>query len=349
MTTPKPDPNNAAPDDRETQAAGWVLRCDRQLSAAEQDELSDWLARDPRNGQAFARHRRNWQRLDHLAEWRPEHSDQPNPDLLAPRFGARRGRFFRPTLLALASAAIVILAALMFFPRARQNDTPLVAGVIQRTLDDGSVVELNRGAVITVAFTPEERRVQLVQGEAHFRVTKNPARPFIVSAAGLTVRAVGTAFDVSMRASTLEVLVTEGRVQVNHSTDDEARFHAGGSTAPPVILVPQLDAGQRVVVSLTSRNEPLQVTTLTAGEVDQLLSWQHRLLDFTATPLGEVVSEFNRRNAVQLVLTDPSLVELRVSATLRSDNVEGFVNLLKAGFGVQVERYGQSEIRLTRP
>jgi len=343
-----PDPNDPAPDDREEQAAGWVLRCDRKLTAVEQDELSEWLAQDPRHGQALTRHRRNWQRLDQMAEWRPEHSDQPNPDLLAPGFGVRRWNYFRPALITLAAAAIVLLAALIFPRSVRQNDTPLMAGVIQRTFDDGSVVELNRGAVITVAFTPGERRVQLVQGEAHFKVTKNPARPFFVDAAGFTVRAVGTAFDVSMHASTLAVLVTEGRVQVNHSTDDEVRSHIGGSIASPVILVPQLDAGQRVVVSMTPGNEPLKVTSLTAGEVNQLLSWQHRLLDFTAAPLSEVVAEFNRRNAIQLVLSDPTLAKLRVSASLRSDNVEGFVNLLEAGFGVHAERYGQAEIRLNR-
>jgi transmembrane sensor len=80
-----------------------------------------------------------------------------------------------------------------------------------------------------------------------------------------------------------------------------------------------------------------------------VLAWQHRLLDFTATPLGEVVAALNRRNATQLVLADPGLAALRVSGSLRSDNVHGFVKLLETGFSVRAERRGDAEILLNRP
>ena len=80
--------NEPVPEAIAQAAAAWVLRCDRGLTAAEQDEFSDWLASDPRHGEQLARHRRHWQRLEVLAQWRPEHSVRPNADLLAPP-GAR--------------------------------------------------------------------------------------------------------------------------------------------------------------------------------------------------------------------------------------------------------------------
>jgi transmembrane sensor len=58
------------------------------------------------------------------------------------------------------------------------------------------------------------------------------------------------------------------------------------------------------------------------------------------------VAAFNRRNAVQLVVIDPELAAVRVSASLRSDNVDGFVRLLEAGFGARAERRGDAEILL---
>ena len=64
--------------------------------------------------------------------------------------------------------------------------------------------------------------------------------------------------------------------------------------------------------------------------------------------LLEIVAEFNRRNVVQLVVMDPELASLRVSATLRSDNIHGFVRLLEAGFGTRAEQRGESEILLRR-
>jgi transmembrane sensor len=110
-----------------------------------------------------------------------------------------------------------------------------------------------------------------------------------------------------------------------------------------------LAARQRAVVAITPSAAPPEIATLTPGEIARVLAWQHRLLNFTATPLGDIVAAYNRRNATQLVLADPGLAALRVSASLRSDNVHGFVKLLETGFGVRAELRGDSEILLSRP
>jgi transmembrane sensor len=117
------------------------------------------------------------------------------------------------------------------------------------------------------------------------------------------------------------------------------------SPAPETAI---LTARQRVVVSLSGQAGPPQIATLTRGEIDRVLAWQHRLLDFTAAPLTEIVVEFNRRNATQLVLLDPELAAVRISASFRSDNLAGFVHLLEAGFGVRAERRGEAEIVLRK-
>ena len=213
-----------------------------------------------------------------------------------------------------------------------------------RTLPDGTLVELNRGAELTVAFTEAERRVRLERGEAHFAVTKNPARPFIVIAAGVDVRAVGTAFNVRIDAATVEVLVTEGQVGVNRAPGTPARPADSASTESAL----QLTVRQRAVVSLQPDAPPPQVATLTKGEIDRVLAWQHRLLDFTAAPLCNIVIEFNRRNVVQIVVSDPELANMRISAAFRTDNIDGFVRLLEAGFGAVAERRGPYEIVLRR-
>lgn len=353
-----------APLDRiEHEAAAWVLRSDRGLTASEQDAFSEWLAADPRHGAQLARHRSHWGRLDRLAQWMPEHSERPNPDLLAPP--PRRLLRFAPVVVTLAAAAAI--AAFLLVPKSPENatvsaGTPAVARVApaavsgQRVLDDGTVVELNGDAAITVQFTATERRVRLERGEAHFTVTKNPARPFIVNAAGVDVRAVGTAFNVRVAATAVEVLVTEGRVGVERvavpseilrdGPDADALERSAGHRKEEQPL--QLEARQRAVVSLGASAPPPQIDMLTLGEIDRVLAWQHRMLNFTAAPLHEIVAEFNRRNRVQLVVADPDLATVRISATFRSDNLDGFVALLEAGFSARAERRSETEIVLRR-
>lgn len=329
------------------EAAAWVLRCDRGLSAAEQDEFSVWLAADPRHGAQLARHRRHWQRLDGLARWRPEHGERPNPDLLAPPRAIRFpiwARWAMP-LAAAAALALAYISGTADRPqpaavRGRGSITVHTDPNRSRVLPDGTAVELNRDAVIAERFTTTERRVMLERGEAHFVVTKNPARPFIVHAGGIDVRAVGTAFNVRVEAAAVEVLVTEGRVGVER---------APAGALPPGGEKPlELAARQRAVVSRGAPVEPPQVATLTPGEIERVLAWQYRLLDFNAAPLSAIAAEFNHRNAVQLVVTDPELAALRISAAFRSDNVDGFVRLLEAGFGVRAERRSEIEIVLVR-
>jgi ferric-dicitrate binding protein FerR (iron transport regulator) len=87
-------------------------------------------------------------------------------------------------------------------------------------LPDGTRVELNAGTEFVVEFTPGVRAVRLVRGEALFAVPKNPARPFVVGAGAVSVRAVGTAFAVRHGAAVVGVLVTEGRIAVERTGGD---------------------------------------------------------------------------------------------------------------------------------
>jgi transmembrane sensor len=337
------DHKPAATSDAVTQqAADWVLRLDRGLTPSEQDAFSSWLAVDPRHGAALARQRQVWRRLDRLADWRPEHGRVPNPDLLAPRDQARR----RPFLLVAASLAAAAALALAWISRSPAPPAPaaetLVAAapaVVSRMLPDGSTAELNRGARLTLAFTPAERRVLLEQGEAHFSVTSDPSRPFVVAVRGIEIRAVGTAFNVRLGDEGVEVLVTEGRVQV---VPPPTAPGAGAAT------LPLLGARERLVFAPEPSSRLPQLATLTPGEVERVLAWQHRMIDFNAVPLADVVAEFNRRNATQIRLRDPELGTMPVSASFRSDNVEGLVALLEAGFGLKAEWRGTEEVLLRR-
>ncbi|MBL9187413.1 MAG: FecR domain-containing protein [Opitutaceae bacterium] len=349
---PSPAPQDFSEERAADEAAAWVLRCDRGLTPEEQDDFSHWLARDSRHREQWARHRRHWDRLAPLAQWRPEHSARPNPDLLAPAARPKRWVW----LLAPLAAAASIVLFLSLWPAVTPEvggPAPVASTVVRepastrRILEDGSLVELNQGAVLHPEFSATARRVRLEHGEAHFTVTKDLARPFIVTAGGVDVWAVGTAFNVRFDTASLEVLVTEGRVRLSEVRPTAPAFHEPAASLPKP-LVPALDAGQRVVVSLTGEAQQPRIATLTAGEIERVLAWQHRMLEFTSAPLAEIVAEFNRRNRVQLAVSDPELAAVRISASFRSDNVDGFVRLVELGFGVQAERRGASQIILRK-
>jgi transmembrane sensor len=324
------DPKPATTDNTDAVAAEWLARRDRGLTAAEQDAYLQWLRSDPRHGAALARLEQAWGALDALTCWQPGHSVQPNPDLLA----LPRQRVSRRIPAGLAAAAVLAAGLFLLWPAREPAGPPpapatVTAGYERRLLPDGSVVELNQGAAVTVDYSAAGRRVELIQGEAHFTVVKNPDRPFVVQAGLVAIRAVGTAFNVRLEPDTVEVLVTEGRVRVDKPVSP---------TAGPAAELPLLEAGQRAIIATVDAAMQTVVAPVSVEDIATALAWQPKRLEFFETPLDEVLTEFNRHGGPQLVIGDPSLVALRVGGSFRADNAEAFVRLLEGGFGVQAER-----------
>lgn len=326
-------------------ASEWLARRDRGLTPAEQDAYLQWLAENPAHGRVIAQLEKAWGFMDRLEQWRPAHSAQPNPDLLA-KPHSRRIWFLSGAL----AAAAVIAVALVWQPFGQAEVTPVAAPTAKlvrnsevRKLADGSTVEMHRGSDISVDFSGTERRVRLLGGEAHFTVAKNMERPFIVDAGGVAVRAIGTSFNVKLQPGSVEVLVTEGTVRVDQPAV---------SSDP---IVPALTIGERTSVSLVPVAAPVapEVIRVDEVEMERRLAWQGLRIEFNDSPLAEAVAEFNRHSGgprIDLAPGAAELAQMKIGGSFRADNVEAFVRLLETGFGVGAERTATGRILLrTQP
>ena len=332
----------------ERMAADWTLRIDRGLTPQEQDEYTEWLAEDPRRREAMALYQWGWDEFDRLAGLQTTHHARLDPDLLAsgsdfaPKAHAKHKLL--PWFAALPVAAALALTVYLSWPSSEpagleiKPDLELMARIEQRTLEDGSRVEINRGAEVEVAYNSDNRLVYLKKGEANFEVAKDPNRPFIVNVAGVDVRAVGTIFSVKLSEDEVGILVTEGKVSVQTFNPD----------SNPIDPQPEsfLEVGQKAIVNLRSESPQVEVLSLSDPEIEEATLWRPRLLDFDAAPLGEIVDAFNRSNPIQVVLGDPSLEMVSLSSSFWSDNVEGFVRLMESSFGMEAEWRGSREIVL---
>ncbi len=335
----------------ELAASEWLARMDRGLTAEEQDQYTEWLAKDAAHRKAVARYQMDWEDYDRLAGIHLKGHARIDPDLLAPgHLPPGKGRKLIRKILGFSAIPFTALAALVFYVTLTQpkdssglNLQPaveLLARIEQKTLEDGSVIEINRGAVVESDYTDLERLVYLKKGEASFDVAKGPGRPFIVKVAGVDVRAVGTIFSVRLSEDEVDVIVTEGKVQVK--------------PAGPAFFSEQsfddtfLEIGQRAKVDLHAESLVVEVTSIDQREIEEVHLWQPRLLDYDQILLGEIVDEFNRRNPIQVVLNDPSLETISLSSSFWSDNVEGFVRLMESSFDMEAEWRGSREIVLRK-
>lgn len=333
-------------------ASHWLVRRDRGLDAAESQALAAWLAADPRHGAELTRLEGTWRGLDRIGA---DAALAAEAEAVVQRVRARRARRRGRTAgwLTAAAAAVALTVSVSWRQEpapattaslvAVSEKTQVLASTARRvTLPDGSVAELNGESRIETDFTPTERRVRLVQGEAHFIVMKNADRPFLVSVGPVTVRAVGTAFNVRLGAQAIEVLVTEGKVRLDGTTVTADSVRRDGAAAPPA-----LTSGDRAVVDTARQGTPVvSVAALKPVEVEEALGWQSTRLVFSATPLDEVVAAFNRYNRRQLVLGRPELRVRTLTGAFRADNLDAFMRLLEASIEVRAEPRGDGVIAL---
>ncbi|MBL9201107.1 MAG: FecR domain-containing protein [Opitutaceae bacterium] len=327
MAAPDPFSAPSSDDPIAVEAGAWLARRDRGLTAAEQDAFLQWLRADPLHRTALARLDRAWTALDSLAAWQPADGTRPNPDLLARSASRRRGLRPLAWAAALAGAGVATAIALLMWPAPSALPEPpvgvpsvrVIARPEQQALVDGSVAELNHGGNLEVAFGAAERRVRLRDGEVHLTVAKDAARPFVVEAGGVNVRAIGTAFNVRRDLDSVDVIVTEGRVQLETKRGAPVPLAAGERA--------RVTPGERPVVSAA---EP--------SAVARELAWRAVRLEFEALPLEAVIVEFNLRNARQLTIGDPAAGRVKVAGTFRADEPEAFARLLEVSFGIAVER-----------
>jgi transmembrane sensor len=313
-------------------AALLIARRSEGLTAGEQRLLLEWLSRDEAHQLAFQKAEQAWQLFNNVD------SDEI---LTAMRAHSRapRARALSRWWPAAAAAALILVALPVLIMRhwgAESSGTNLQANaeyistigeVKELQLPDGSHMTLDADSSAVLAFTAESRRVALNEGRALFAVSPDVARPFVVSAGGRSIVAVGTQFDVNLLENGLSVTLLEGRVDIA-----------------------SLD-GARALVTLTPGQQYFEragvATVRTIGAVtSNVTAWPRGLINFDDQPLTEAAAIMNRYSTDQIVV-GPDMQSIRVSGQFRAGDSQRFAATVAELHRLGVVRQGD-RIKLVR-
>ncbi|MBK6673188.1 MAG: FecR domain-containing protein [Proteobacteria bacterium] len=314
------------------EAAEWIARASRGLTAEERAELDRWRA-SPANARALEQLSALWKEMDVLRELSSIFPEPPAEVVAAP---APTSASARPRRYAIAAAlALVTLAtgfALQHYfaadrspgiaARAASSEFTTVVGEQRNVpLPDGSVLAINTASQVqVVALGSQSRELRLVRGEAHFTVAHDAARPFRVTAGGHVVQALGTAFDVKLLAGGgLEVIVTEGHVRL---------LSGNGS-------VGDLLKGQFMLIDTDGQS---RVGELGDDALASRLAWRNGMLAFQGEPLADALREFSRYTNERFAITDPRLRELRIGGYFTAGDTDALRDALRTNFGIASRR-----------
>lgn len=283
----------------EAEAAAWAARLDaaggEDLPLAQRAQFEAWLDEHPRHSGALLRA----QALLHLATAAAPAAQETPP--------LRRWRLAAGALGLLAASLVAWLA---IDPGAQTYAT--TQGELRRlALADGSALTLDAASKLRVDLDEDTRKVSLSQGRALFRVAHNAARPFSVQAGDVTITDIGTVFSVSTQGDTVNVLVSEGEVEVRR----------GG-----VLL--RLTAGQGV--RLGKDGAPVRMG-LAAPALERALAWTSGRIELDGETLESALAEFNQHNRASIRLANPALGREKFYGAFRLDDPEGFARAAALG------------------
>lgn len=322
----KPD-NLGSPT--EQAAHWWQVFHEGEASPAEHREFAEWVQRSPERVQAYLETARlhqalksprlRWPRTSAEELIRAARSAPAEVIALQPRTAAASPRRKHSPRLGLALAATLVVALGLAWLMSLQPVRHVTAFGEQRSvqLEDGTRVTLNTASTLEVTMREDGRVVRLLTGEALFEVAHDPSRPFDVTAGNTTVRAVGTQFNVDVRARQTTVTVVEGRVAL--------------MTGQAPLLV----AGDRLVVTAAGA-----VAVSHGVNVSSALAWTRHQLVFENRPLGEVAEEFNRYNRGRIVIASEGLRAQEVTGVFQANDPASFLAFLGNIPGVAVRDDG---------
>lgn len=331
---------NRPPADPHEAAVWWSAR--RRLgltSAREEAAFAVWCA-DPANAAAWAATEAPLEDIGQVAAL---------PEVRALREAAlAAGPARHPgTMRWLGGAALAASLAGALFWTATPDGMPLPAPtttVEQRTsvpqryatrvgeqreipLPDGSQVTLNTASVLEVDYGAAYRGIRLLAGQALFRVAKDTARPFVVTAGARRITATGTAFDVRLHdRGKISVLLVEGEVKV------EPLRPRGLARLLPALARETLDPGEQLAAA------PRGDAVVAAADVERGTSWSRGQLIFREDPIGEALAEVNRYSSVKMVAADERVAALRISGVFRADRSENFLTAVTAFYALEAEQ-----------
>lgn len=300
----------------EAEAARLLARLNSDPSPDDEAAICAWIEADPRHAVAFARAEAAWDASERLKSAAADITLPPMQHIISE---ADQRRLSRNIMVAAGVAILLFVFAAIVTVRTFSGVERYETGVGQMrdiALEDGSILHLNSDSEVEARFTSNGRKVRLMKGEASFEISHDPERPFDVEARAAVIRAVGTAFNVRMRPSLVELTVTHGQVSV----------HCGDSPLQQVV------AGSGAVIQPRS----ISLTRLGSKIVEQRTAWRDQMVELDGETVEQAADEFNRYRKTPILIGDTRVSALRIGGRFRTTDSQEFLSALQLTLPIRV-------------
>jgi transmembrane sensor len=343
------------PDSLMAEASMWFARMLGPEADMHRPEFEAWLARGALHRSFYNRAADIYAMGKFLKEETQEDSSSDTSSIEP--IGRRRGTSWQLGGLLIAAC---LVASLIFYlmPRRPQPREMGMASVsmaagsvlqletadgqnLSQRLPDGSVITLKPNSALLIAYGEASRALELRRGEARFEVAHD-GRPFIVRARRGSVTARGTIFDVSLLGGDrVKVHLLRGAVDVALDT-----MQGNASRVRRLQVGQEISFAPDAFERMTSMADSDVARPISPELLPAAIEETGQITEFSAMPLGDVVTLANRRGGRSIRLATSDLMPLKVSGRFRLDNSEQLARKLGATFDLPLDRSNPAEFVL---
>ncbi|CAL1520035.1 FecR domain-containing protein [Chitinophaga sp. MM2321] len=257
---------------------------------------------------------------------------------------APRVRKLRPWHWSVAAAAVILLAAGLFWFNSHRQPADISAGqqvaqlpaanssrvvkngFVEITtakgaketihLEDGSSIVLNAGSKVRypVTFSTTERSIFLEEGEAFFTAAPDPARRFVVRTPELSTTALGTSFNIRAYHTENKVTVAliSGKVKIDRLTNSNDPTNS-------LILLPS--------EQLSYDRQLLSMVKTVFAKPEEVTGWKQGYLVFKDAPYDEVMTGIENRYGVT-VMNESNKTEWKYTGLFKNENLTDVMDII---------------------
>ncbi len=204
------------------------------------------------------------------------------------------------------------------------------------TLPDGSKVWLNaESSLYYPSQFDADKRIVHLEGEAFFDVVKNKNAPFTVKVDKLSIRVLGTSFNVRSYGGDdeIETTLVTGAVEIEKE-----------STTPlsKDINLASLSPNERVTFSKKSISLKKAVV-----ETQYYTSWKEGKLLFHNEKLETVVKRLSKWYGVNINIQDDAVKQCRITLKIDNESLKQVLNILKMTTPVKYNYSDNGDVEVT--
>ena len=327
------------------QASIWIAKMDRSLTELEQAEFKAWLSESEQHQKLIIEMASMWDKmdsLDRLADLFPTSDKTDSKFKSAPKTAQWPLAFAASLVLALFIVFFTDITLSSLWQEEQQFVRYETAVGESSTiyLPDNSKVLLNTDSVLLVRYTDDYRLLDLQRGELHVEVAHDKSRPLSVVANHKVIQAAGTAFSVQVKASEVELIVTEGKVIIGQLNEKQ-------EVNETALVIPSssLAVSEGEIASLAVANS---VSVIDNKAIKKSLSWRQGNLVFNGETLAEAMEEVSRYTSVTFEIADEDLKKIKIAGRFKTGDVKGLISVLKHNFNIKTDRVNKGLVVLRK-